>query len=77
MSITWYALFAPANTPRDIITRLNAETVRVLAQADTRSKLLTQGLIAASSTPEQLAANIKADYERLGKLVKATGIQLN
>ena len=77
VSITWYALFAPAGTPREVITRLNAETVRALAQADMKAKLLTQGLIATSSTPEKLAADIKADQERLAKLVKATGIQLN
>jgi tripartite-type tricarboxylate transporter receptor subunit TctC len=77
VSITWYALFAPAGTPREVITRLNAETVRALAQPDMKAKLVTQGLIATSSTPEKLAADIKADQERLAKLVKATGIQLN
>ena len=77
VSITWYALFAPAGTPREVIARLNAETVRALAQPDMKAKLLTQGLIATSSTPEKLAADIKADQERLAKLVKATGIQLN
>jgi tripartite-type tricarboxylate transporter receptor subunit TctC len=77
VSVTWYALFAPAATPREVIARLNAETVRALAQPDMKAKLLAQGMIAKSSTPEELAAVIKADYERLGKLVKATGIQLN
>jgi len=77
VSITWYALLAPAGTPRETIARLNAETVRALAQPDMKAKLLTQGLIANSSTPEKLAADIKADQERLAKLVKATGIQLN
>ena len=77
VSITWYALFAPAGTPREVIARLNAETVRALAQPEVKAKLLTQGLIATSSTPEQLAANIRTDHERLAKLVQATGIQLN
>ena len=77
VSITWYALLAPAGTPRETIARLNAETVRALAQPDMKAKLLTQGLIATSSTPEKLAADIKTDQERLAKLVKATGIQLN
>ena len=77
VSLTWYALFAPGNTPRDIIARLNTEALRALAPPEMKAKLLTQGLIASASTPEQLAANIKADYERLGKLVKATGVQLN
>lgn len=77
VSLTWYALFSPGNAPRDIIVRLNAETVRALAHPDMKAKLLAQGFIAASSTPEQLAANIRSDHERLGRLVKATGIQLN
>ena len=77
VSLTWYALFAPAGTPREIIARLNAETVRALAQPDVKAKLLVQGMIATSSTPEQLAAEMRADSERLAKLVKATGIQLN
>ena len=77
VSITWYALFAPAGTPREVIARLNAEIARALAQPEAKSKLLAQGLIATPGTPEQLAANIKADYERLNTLVKATGIQLN
>jgi len=77
VSITWYALLAPAGTPPETIARLNAETVRALAQPDMKAKLLTQGLIATSSTPEKLVADIKADQERLAKLVKATGIQLN
>ena len=77
VTLTCYGLFTSAGTPREIINRLNAETVRALAQPDVKAKLLTQGLIATSSTPEHLAADIRADNERLTKLVKATGIQLN
>ena len=77
VSVTWYALFAPAATAREIVARLNAETARALAQPDMKAKLLAQGMIAKSSTPEQLEADIRADSERLTKLVKATGIQLN
>ena len=77
VTLTWYGLFTSAGTPREIINRLNAETVRALAHPDVKAKLLTQGLIATSSTPEHLAADIRADNERLTELVKATGIQLN
>ncbi len=77
VTLTCYGLFTSAGTPREIINRLNAETVRALAQPDVKAKLLTQGLIATSSTPEHLAADIRADNERLTELVKATGIQLN
>jgi tripartite-type tricarboxylate transporter receptor subunit TctC len=51
VSITWYALLAPAGTPRETIARLNAETVRALAQPDMKAKLLTQGLIATRARP--------------------------
>ena len=51
--------------------------VSALAQPEMKAKLLAQGMISASSTPEQLGANIRVDHERLSKLVKATGIQLN
>ncbi len=77
VSVTWYALFAPAATPREIVARLNVETVRALAQPDMKARLLAQGMTATSSTPGQLAAGIRRDQERLEKLVKATGMQLN
>jgi tripartite-type tricarboxylate transporter receptor subunit TctC len=68
---------APSGTPRATIVRLNADVARALAQPDIKEKLLAQGLIAAPGTPEQLAINIREDYERLVKVIKATGIQLN
>jgi len=77
ISVTWYGLMAPSGTPRATIVRLNADVARALAQPDIKEKLLAQGLIAAPGTPEQLAINIREDYERLVKVIKATGIQLN
>jgi tripartite-type tricarboxylate transporter receptor subunit TctC len=77
VSITWYGLMAPAGTPKNVIARLNAELGRTLAQPDVKEKLLAQGLIAAPSTPEQLADRIEADSALLQKLIAATGIQIN
>jgi tripartite-type tricarboxylate transporter receptor subunit TctC len=77
VSITWYGLMAPAATPKSVITRLNGEIGRALSQREVKDKLVAQGLIAAPSTPEQLGAAIRADYELLEKLVRQTGIQLN
>ncbi|MDB5921395.1 MAG: h16, partial [Betaproteobacteria bacterium] len=77
VSITWYGLMAPSGTPRNVIARLNAEIGRALAQPAVKEKLLAQGLIAAPSTPEELTARIRADFELLEKLVRTTGIQLN
>lgn len=77
VSNTWYGLMAPSSTPKQVIAQLNQEITRVLAQRDVKDKLLTQGLIAAPSTPEQLTAYIRADSEMLEKLVRDTGMQLN
>jgi tripartite-type tricarboxylate transporter receptor subunit TctC len=77
VSLTWYGLMAPAGTPRTAITRLNAEVAHALAQESVREKLLTQGLIAAPSTPAQFALHIKQDYEQLLTVIKATGIKPN
>ena len=53
---------------RPIITRLNAETVKVLARADVKSALAAQGLEVISSTPEQFAKHIKSEIARMTKI---------
>jgi tripartite-type tricarboxylate transporter receptor subunit TctC len=51
---SWFALFAPANLPRDVQLKINAETARVLALPDVKEKLATLGLEPNPGTPEQL-----------------------
>ena len=70
---TWYGVLAPAATPRDIITRLNTEVVKVLKDADTRKRLAARGTDALTSTPEEFARFIKSETERWGKVVRASG----
>jgi tripartite-type tricarboxylate transporter receptor subunit TctC len=69
------AMFAPAGTPAAIITRLNQEFVRALNQPDIREKLFNTGLVVSTGTPEHLAAFIKADMARMGKVIKEAGIR--
>ena len=69
----WIGLFAPANTPRDLVQRLNGEVLKMLA-ADLRGKLLELGLDVAGGTPEQFAAFIREDIAKYGRLVKASGM---
>ena len=69
------ALFAPAGTPAAVIARLNQEFVRALNQPDIREKLLGAGLVVSTGSPEQLAAFIKADVARTGKVIKDAGIR--
>ncbi len=72
---SWFGLLAPAGTPAAIISRLNAETVKVLARADVRATLAAQGLDVASSSPEQFAAHIKSEIARFSRIAKAAGIK--
>jgi len=76
-ALNWYPMMAPAETSKEIITRLNAEVARALTAPEVREKLLAQGLIPTPMTPEQLGAYIRADHERWAKVVRAAGIKLD
>lgn len=69
-----FGIFAPADTPRTIVTRLHDEIVRVLNTAAVKEKLFRAGLDVVGSTPEQLAAMVRSEMEKLGKLVKEPGV---
>jgi tripartite-type tricarboxylate transporter receptor subunit TctC len=72
----WIAVYAPANTPRAIIDRLNGEMVKALKHADVAQSLSNQVLDPWPSTPEEFAARIKVDYEKYGRLIKLTGAKV-
>jgi tripartite-type tricarboxylate transporter receptor subunit TctC len=73
--LSWFALLAPAGTPVPIISRLNAETLKVLARDDIKSTLGAQGLTVASSTPQQLAAHIKSEIAKFTRIATAAGLK--
>jgi len=72
-----YALFAPARTPAAIIGRLNQEVVKVLRQPDVRDRLFAMGLESVGGTPGALAATLKSEMTRMGKLIRAAGLRVN
>ena len=72
----WYGLMAPAGTPKEIIARLNAETVKAIATPKVAQQIANSGAEPISSTPEEFAAYIKSEHARWGKAVKATGLPL-
>ena len=72
---SWNSLVAPHGAPRQIIERLNAETVAVLNQLEIRERLRLQGVDADPGTPAQLAAHIKAERERFARLIAAIGLK--
>ncbi len=71
----WYALYAPAQTPRDIVTKLNSEMNAVLKNADVTETLMKQGLQPTGGTPDELEQLTKSDLERLAKVVRDAKIQ--
>jgi tripartite-type tricarboxylate transporter receptor subunit TctC len=71
---SWHGIFAPAGTPRDIVNRLQRETLRVLNSPETRERLRTLGLDPVGSTPEEFDAKVKADIAKFMLIVKQAGI---
>jgi len=73
----WQGLFAPAATPPEIVARLRAEAKAVLAEREFADKLAAAGAGEPYlTTPEEMAARIRADYERYGKVIKASGLRV-
>ena len=72
----WLALLAPAGTPKDIVTRLNAEIAKVMSAPDTKKALYDAGVEPTPSTPEAMSEYMVKEMERWGKVVKETGIKL-
>ena len=70
---TWFAMFAPAGTPRDVVSRLNAELVRVFKLPDVADKLKGLGLEPWLSTPEELAAYQATEIVKWAKVVRDSG----
>jgi tripartite-type tricarboxylate transporter receptor subunit TctC len=74
---TWYGMLAPAGTPRDIITRLNAEWIKIAAMPDIREKMQSAGFEPMTSTPENFAEFVKTEIVRWGKVIKDANISID
>ena len=76
-AVTWFGFLAPAGTPKEIVTRLNAEFNKALQQPDLRKKLGDEGADPLGGTPEQFADLIRDDIVRWGKSVKESGVRID
>lgn len=72
---SWYAMFVPANTPKNAIDRLNAAANKILAMPEVKEKLLNQGAEAVGGTPDALGRVVKAELVKWDKVVKENGIK--
>ena len=71
----WFGVVAPAGTPREIVSKLNAEVTRILALPDVRERFLAQGVEPVGSTPEQFGEHIKAQMAKWAKVVQDAGVK--
>ena len=71
----WYAFFAPAGMPAAIINRLNQEMVNVLRRPDIKDKFYRIGLESGGNTPEHLAAAMKAQMAKWGRLIRDANLR--
>lgn len=72
---SWYGLLAPAGTPKDVVARLHAETVRILVLPDVRQRLAIEGATPIGNSPEEFAAQIIKDSQRWAKVAKDAKIK--
>ena len=73
----WYGIFVPANTPQDIIQRLNTETIKILQKPDVRAKLIAAGLEPIWSTPAEFSDYVRAETAKWRKIVVDSGATAN
>ena len=73
---SWYGVLAPANAPRNIITRLNSEFIKAVNDPATRDRLIVGGFDPKTSTPEQWGEFIKSEIARYGKVIREARIEV-
>ena len=73
---SWVGIFAPAKTPRPVISRLQKELAAVLQSAAVRERYATLGIEPVGNTPEEFAEQVRADLARWEKVVKAANVRL-
>jgi len=72
----WSAMLAPAGTPKDILQKLSAESLKVLNQPDIKERIVTLGFESSPLNPEELTNFMKAEIAKWGQAVKLSNIRL-
>ena len=73
---TWYALLAPRGIPAPILSKVNAEMVKMLNDPTFAKRLSDQGQDPQASSPSELTAYMRSESERFGRVIKAAGVTL-
>jgi tripartite-type tricarboxylate transporter receptor subunit TctC len=76
-ALQWYGLFAPAGTPREIVARINADTVKTLRTNDTKERLAKLASDVVANTPDEFAAFQKSEINKWAQVVKQSGARID
>ena len=76
-AVGWNGLLAPAATPRDIVSRVHAEVVRILRLPEVRESLTAQGADIVGNTPEQFAAWIRVEVKKWAEVIRVSGAKVD
>jgi tripartite-type tricarboxylate transporter receptor subunit TctC len=71
---TWIGILAPLGTPKEIVTRMNREIVKVLQNPEVQQRLATSGAEPVGSTPEEFDASLKSEVAKWGRVIKQAGV---
>jgi tripartite-type tricarboxylate transporter receptor subunit TctC len=77
VAVNWWGVLYPAGTPKNIVDKLHADTVKVLGDADTKKRFADLGVETKSSTPAEFSAFIKTEMDKYAKLIKEANIKVN
>ncbi|MBI3056929.1 MAG: tripartite tricarboxylate transporter substrate binding protein [Betaproteobacteria bacterium] len=72
---SWFGLYAPVATPREIVTKINTDATSALNAPEVKDRLAAQGMYVVANTPEQFAAFLKTEIPRWAKVVKDSGVK--
>ncbi len=76
-AVGWQGVLVPAGTPPAVIAKLGEALIKTLALPDVRERFATQGLDAATSTPAEFGAHIRAEIEKWGRVAKTANIKID
>jgi tripartite-type tricarboxylate transporter receptor subunit TctC len=73
--VNWFGIFAPAGTPRAIVERLNSAINTATQRPEMKERLISQGVEPLSGTPEDLAAYLRRELDKYGKIIRESGVK--